>query len=77
MFDAVLGILGNNSVFAVAFTLWAFVVLHFGQKISQKLEELSRTLYQVHYKTSNRITSIESYLAGAKGDFKPYKDSRD
>lgn len=73
MTDIIVEILKDNTIFAVAFTAWAYVVWYYGRKISGDLQSLSERLQQFHLKTSNRITKIEGHLE-EKSDFHPYRN---
>ena len=73
MTAALLEILQNNSVFGVAFLIWAWVVWSMGQRILRQLSDLTKKVSAMNYKLSNRLTKVEAHLE-SDSDFKPYRN---
>lgn len=72
--DELLVFLNNNNFLAVAFAAWAYVVWHFGMKISNQVSAMSEKLRSVSYMVSNRLTKIEAHLEHNDPNFKPYRN---
>lgn len=74
MFEQVLTILQDNTVFALAFCAWAWVVWHFGRKLTTEVATLSDRIRQMNYMLSNRLTKVEAHLEQGDRPFHPYRN---
>ena len=75
MWETILQILQDNTLLSLAFLAWAWVVWHFGSRITNQLEKLATKISRLEYYHANRITKIESHLEShSEHNFIPYRN---
>lgn len=74
MWDTILKLLQDHTIMSLAFLAWAYVVWHYGRKISDELEVLTESTNKMNYILSNRITKVEAHMEHMDDSFKPYRN---
>lgn len=74
MTEQFLEALNDKHVFALAFAAWAYVVWHFGSKITTELKQVVDKIRHMNYMVSNRLTKIEAHLEHNDPNFKPFRN---
>jgi len=74
MWETLLELLQDHTIMSLAFLAWAWVVFHFGSKITAEIRDLSKKTQEMNYTLSNRLTKIEAHLEHSDDNFKPYRN---